>query len=90
MRTQVALGDPELSDRRLLEAAFARGETQLLAIDAGPRRIGYIYNFLYRGRVYNYQSGFDYQVCDKHNRPGLVAHARRLLPEVRVTRCEAP
>ncbi len=63
---------------RLLSTAFERGEIQLLAIDAGARRIGYIYNFLYRGRIYNYQSGFDYELCQRHNRPGLVAHARAI------------
>lgn len=60
--------------RQLVRSAFSRGEIQLLAVDAGARRIGYLYNFVYRGRVYDYQSGLDYHVCEKHNRPGLVAH----------------
>lgn len=60
--------------RHLVEQAFARGEIQLLAIDAGPRRLGYIYNFVYQDRIYNYQTGLDYEICEKHNRPGLVAH----------------
>lgn len=60
--------------RRLVQSAFPRGEIQLLAIDAGARRVGYIYNFVHRGHVYNYQSGLDYHICAKHNRPGLVAH----------------
>lgn len=64
----------DLFHHQLIEDAFARGEIQLLAIDAGTRRLGYIYNFLYRGRVYNYQLGLDYDLCEKHNRPGLVAH----------------
>ncbi len=61
--------------RQLVDEAFNRGEVQLLAMDVGGRRLGYIYNFIYQGRVYNYQSGLDYALCDKHNRPGLVAHA---------------
>ena len=75
-----AFASPFFEDfhRRLVSTAFGRGEIQLLAVDAGARRIGYIYNFLYRGRIYNYQSGFDYEVCEKHNRPGLVAHARAI------------
>jgi CelD/BcsL family acetyltransferase involved in cellulose biosynthesis len=61
---------------RLVQTAFARGEIQLLAVEVGSRPLGYLYNFVYRGHVYNYQSGFDYRLCDKHNRPGLVSHAR--------------
>ncbi|HEX3843056.1 MAG TPA: GNAT family N-acetyltransferase [Steroidobacteraceae bacterium] len=60
--------------RQLVRSAFARGEIQMFAVDAGARRVGYIYNFVQRGHIYNYQSGLDYQVCEKHNRPGLVAH----------------
>jgi len=60
--------------RQLVRSAFGRGEIQLLAVDAGARRVGYVYNFVHRGHVYNYQSGLDYHVCEKHNRPGLVAH----------------
>jgi CelD/BcsL family acetyltransferase involved in cellulose biosynthesis len=61
--------------RRLVRDAFGRGEIQLLAIDVDGRQIGYIYNFVYRGRVYNYQTGFDYNLCETQNRPGLVSHA---------------
>lgn len=61
--------------RQLVDEAFNRGEIQMLAMEAGGRRLGYIYNFIYQGRVYNYQSGLDYAICEKHNRPGLVAHA---------------
>lgn len=60
--------------RQLVRSAFARGEIQMLAVDAGARRLGYIYNFVQRGHIYNYQSGLDYHVCAKHNRPGLVAN----------------
>lgn len=61
---------------RLVHTAFARGEIQMLAIEVDGRPLGYLYNFVYRGHVYNYQSGFDYRLCEKHNRPGLVSHAR--------------
>ena len=78
----VARGEPgsfanaffERFHRRLVQDAFGRGEIQLLAIDVGAHRLGYIYNFLYRGRVYNYQSGLDYHLRENQNRPGLVAH----------------
>jgi CelD/BcsL family acetyltransferase involved in cellulose biosynthesis len=36
--------------------------------------LGYLYNFHYAGRVYNYQSGFSYGDDNRH-RPGLIAHA---------------
>jgi hypothetical protein len=60
--------------RRLIRERFAAGEIQLLRVRAGERVVGYLYNFVYRGRVYNYQSGFDYGVCERYNRPGLVSH----------------
>ena len=61
--------------QKLVHDAFDTGEIQIIAVDAGDRRLGYIYNFVYRGRIYNYQSGFNYELCERHNRPGLVAHA---------------
>lgn len=60
--------------RHLIESRFASGEIQLLRVRAGEPVIGYLYNFVYRDRVYNYQSGFDYGVCERYNRPGLVSH----------------
>jgi CelD/BcsL family acetyltransferase involved in cellulose biosynthesis len=63
---------------RLLHTGFSRGEIQLLGIEVDGKPLGYLYNFVYRGRVYNYQSGFDYNLCENHNRPGLVSHARAI------------
>jgi CelD/BcsL family acetyltransferase involved in cellulose biosynthesis len=61
----------------LVRALFAEGSIQLLRLRAGNDIIGYLYNFVDRGRVYNYQSGFDYALCPKpYGRPGLVAHAQ--------------
>jgi CelD/BcsL family acetyltransferase involved in cellulose biosynthesis len=65
----------ETFHRRLVRERFEFGEIQLIRIDAGGRDLGYLYNFVYDGRVSNYQSGFDYGICEKYNRPGLVAHA---------------
>ncbi|HJX53845.1 MAG TPA: GNAT family N-acetyltransferase [Polyangia bacterium] len=60
----------------LVRTLFAEGSIQLLRLRAGNTIIGYLYNFVDRGRVYNYQSGFDYALCPKpYGRPGLVAHA---------------
>lgn len=60
---------------RLLEAGTARGEIQLIVVRAGELTVGCLYNFVYRGHVSNYQSGFDYALLDGHGNPGLVTHA---------------
>lgn len=60
---------------QLIQNCFERGEIQLCALTAGSREIGYLYNFVHRGRVSNYQSGLSYVVCGAQNRPGLVAHS---------------
>lgn len=59
----------------LVERAFSESAIQLLRVTVGDAEVGYLYNFVYRGRVYNYQSGFDYAEGTKHHRPGLVCHA---------------
>lgn len=58
----------------LITTQFASGNIQLLRVRAGDRVIGYLLNFVYYGHVYQYQSGFDYHVCDKYNGPGYVCH----------------
>jgi CelD/BcsL family acetyltransferase involved in cellulose biosynthesis len=59
----------------LIATAFNKGEVQLLRISVGTRTLGYLYGFVYRGRVIFYQSGLNYGLLDKHDRPGLVCHA---------------
>ncbi len=46
---------------------------ELARISAGTMPIGYLYNFLFRGRVYYYFSGFRYE-GDNRLKPGLVSH----------------
>jgi len=60
---------------QLIGRGFPCGEVQLLRIHAGEHDIGYLYNFVYRGRVLCYQSGFNYDLIQKNNHPGLAAHA---------------
>jgi len=60
---------------RLVEKGFPGGAIQMLRLTVGGHEIGYLYNFIHRGRVYNYQSGFDYDLVGTHGRPGLVCHA---------------
>ncbi|CAN5602692.1 hypothetical protein BH09PSE5_BH09PSE5_43540 [soil metagenome] len=61
--------------RQLIADSFDRGEIQMLRLLAGDVLIGYLYNFVFDGRVMNYQSGFDYAPGGKHARPGLVMHS---------------
>ena len=62
--------------QRLMSSLFSDGSIQLLHLRAGNQSVGYLYNFVDRGRVYNYQSGFNYPLCpNPHCHPGLVAHA---------------
>ncbi|MGA2551440.1 MAG: GNAT family N-acetyltransferase, partial [Burkholderiaceae bacterium] len=68
----------ELFHTKLIKDAFARGEIQMLVIEAGSRCVGYLYNFVHQGRVYFYQSGFDYELCARYNQPGLVSLARAI------------
>jgi CelD/BcsL family acetyltransferase involved in cellulose biosynthesis len=58
---------------RLIRNRFSHGEVQLVSIRAGDAPIGYLYNFMFRGVVYNYQSGFCYS-NDARLKPGLVSH----------------
>jgi CelD/BcsL family acetyltransferase involved in cellulose biosynthesis len=59
----------------LLEAAWPRGEIDLLRVEAGGQVIGHLYNFVWRGRVANYQSGFDYPAAaSAQHKPGLTCH----------------
>ncbi len=58
----------------LIDRGLRLGQVDLLEITAGERRLGYLLNFVYRGTVYAYQSGFDYALADRHEKPGLTAH----------------
>jgi CelD/BcsL family acetyltransferase involved in cellulose biosynthesis len=60
--------------RALITEESDLAKVELLQLAAGGQVLGYLYNFLYAGRVYNYQSGFSYSDDNRH-RPGLIAHA---------------
>lgn len=72
-----AFGYPffESFHEELICARFDCGEIQLIRTNAGDRIIGYLYNFLHRGIVHNYQTGFDYTICKRQYSPGLVTHS---------------
>ena len=61
--------------QQLIDAAFARGEVQLLRLSAGDKVISCMYNFVYQGKIYHYQSGINYTLFDGQDSPGLVSHA---------------
>ena len=41
----------------LISSAFSKGQIDLIKVSSDDRVLGYLYNFLYRGRVYFYLSG---------------------------------
>lgn len=59
---------------RLVRRCFDSGEIQLLRLRAGDETIGCLYNFVWNGVVYFYQSGIRYD-GDGRLKPGLLCHA---------------
>lgn len=60
--------------RILSETGIPSGEVELLRFDTDAGPIGYLVNFLHRGRAMNYQSAFAPPVSNK-DKPGLLCHA---------------
>jgi CelD/BcsL family acetyltransferase involved in cellulose biosynthesis len=63
---------------RLIERTLALGSLQLLRLCAGDHIVGLLYNFVYAGKVYFYQSGIDYRTSQSNESPGLLLHARAI------------
>lgn len=59
----------------LIDLSFSSGCIQMVRADTAKETIGFLYNFVYRGNVYFYQSGFSYS-SNKRLRPGFVTLAR--------------
>jgi hypothetical protein len=57
--------------RRLIALTFSSGTIQLLRFRTTGATVGFLYNFVFRGKVYFYQSGLSY-TGDKKQRPGVV------------------
>jgi CelD/BcsL family acetyltransferase involved in cellulose biosynthesis len=68
---------------RLIKKRFAEGEIQLLHISNPAGTIGYLYNHMYRGVAYSYQSGFKYEE-DNRLKPGLASHVEGILHNARL------
>ena len=60
--------------RGLIARGQAASHVDLVVARAGGAAIGYLYNFVHRGKVYFYQSGFEYE-ADPKLKPGLCTHA---------------
>jgi hypothetical protein len=63
--------------KQLILRRFAAGDIQLLRVKSGNETIGCLYNYLYRGHVYFYQSGINYDL-DKRLKPGLIVHVEAI------------
>lgn len=60
--------------RALIARGQAASHVDLVRASAGGAAIGYLYNFVQNGKVYFYQSGFEYE-ADPKLKPGLCTHA---------------
>jgi CelD/BcsL family acetyltransferase involved in cellulose biosynthesis len=59
--------------QKLIEQGLGEGVVDVLRVSAGQYELGYLFNFVYRGCVSNYQSGFRFEPHGYY-KPGLVAH----------------
>jgi hypothetical protein len=62
---------------RLIERLWGLGGVELLAVRAGERPLGFLYNLLQGDKVYFYQSGIPRE-ADGQLKPGLISHARAI------------
>lgn len=58
---------------RLIGKTYEKGTTHLLRVAADEETIGILYNFVQGGKIYFFQSGFNY-ARDRRLHPGLVTH----------------
>jgi CelD/BcsL family acetyltransferase involved in cellulose biosynthesis len=71
-----AFADPWFVEfhRRLIRQRLDHGEIQLIRLRNAAGTIGTLYNFVYDGRVLQYQTGLA-ELTNPHLRPGFLAHA---------------
>jgi CelD/BcsL family acetyltransferase involved in cellulose biosynthesis len=60
-------------NKKIIEKNIENGVVQLYCISVAEHVIGYLYNFCWKGVVYNIQSGFCYE-DDNKLKPGYVSH----------------
>lgn len=68
----------EVFHRALIASCYDKGEIQLLKISNMSGEIAYLYNFIWRQRVYVLQTGFA-MFDDKRLMPGYVAHTLAII-----------
>ncbi len=70
-----AFADPwfDRFHRRLISERFRAGEIQLVRVRAAGATIGCLYNFIWRDRVLQYQTGLAMSADSRH-KPGYVCH----------------
>jgi CelD/BcsL family acetyltransferase involved in cellulose biosynthesis len=60
--------------RALIGSGLPRREVALMKVSCGEMTIGFLYNFIWRGRMAAYQSGFAYGDEARQTKPGLTCH----------------
>ncbi len=58
----------------LIERGFSPGQIAIEKFSSGGITIGILYNFVWRGQMLAYQSGFVFRRDDSHAKPGLTCH----------------
>jgi Acetyltransferase (GNAT) domain len=58
----------------LISRLWPKSQVDILLLSAGSMDIGYLYNFVYRGKVYFFQSGFVFEE-NAAMKPGLLMHS---------------
>jgi len=71
-----AFADPFFArfHHELIRRGMRRDEIDMCRVTAGPRLVGILYNYRFRGRVLAYQSGFAYDPVQPRLKPGLICH----------------
>ena len=59
---------------RVIRALFDSGGVDLLRVGSAQQPVGFLYNFVVRGKVAMFQSGFAYEPSSRRS-PGLLTHA---------------
>jgi CelD/BcsL family acetyltransferase involved in cellulose biosynthesis len=60
--------------RDLLRIGVPAGFTEILRVRAGEAVVGYMYMLVWKNRAYFYNSGLDYTLLGKQDRPGFLAN----------------
>ncbi len=72
--TSLSSGAVVAFHRRLITTLFASGQVDLLRVGGAGRPTGLLYNFVVRGKVSVFQTGFAYEPTSKWS-PGQLTHA---------------